>query len=57
MKLQTYISGLVKPSGSGSSARKRSCHDLETPEGLLRLREQLDQAKALLGSLRLARSL
>jgi hypothetical protein len=37
--------------------QKRSCHDLETPEGLLRLHEQLDQAKALLGSLRLARSL
>jgi hypothetical protein len=37
--------------------QKHSSHELEMPEGLLRLREQLDQAKALLGSLRAARSL
>src|SRR6476661_4554234 len=37
--------------------QKRSCHQLEIPEGLLRLREQFEQAKALLGSLRVARSL
>ena len=35
----------------------RSCHELEIPDGLVRLREQLDQAKALLDSLCVARSL
>jgi hypothetical protein len=37
--------------------QQRSCHELEIPEGLLRLREQLEQAKALLGSLWVARNL